>query len=61
MNDQVKTAMPNDLLKQREELYKQLESLHIEPLWRVLGDAAQTEPKVLSIPISGVGRMFSRI
>jgi gentisate 1,2-dioxygenase len=43
-------ALSNDLQSQREQLYKQLEAQNIEPLWRVLGDAAPKTPKVESVP-----------
>jgi gentisate 1,2-dioxygenase len=41
--------LSNELQSQREQFYKQLEAQNIEPLWRVLGDAAPKEPRVTSL------------
>lgn len=42
-------VLSNDLHAQRERLYEQLEAHSIEPLWRVLGDAAPKAPRVQSV------------
>ncbi len=42
-------TLSNELVAQREQLYRQLESRSIEPLWRVLGDAAPKQPRVTSV------------
>jgi gentisate 1,2-dioxygenase len=39
----------NELQAQREQFYEQLHGQSIEPLWRVLGDAAPAEPRVQSL------------
>lgn len=41
---------PNDLQNQREALYQDLETQHIEPLWRMLASATPKEPVVHSVP-----------
>jgi gentisate 1,2-dioxygenase len=41
---------PNDLTRQREELYQELASRSIGPLWRALATAAPTSPVVESGP-----------
>lgn len=39
-------VLSNELKAQREVFYKELEARSIEPLWRVLGDAAPKWPRV---------------
>jgi len=41
--------LSNELQAQREQFYQQLEAQSIEPLWRVLRDAAPKEPRVQSL------------
>ncbi len=41
---------PNDLTRQREELYQELASRSIGRLWRALASAAPTSPVVESVP-----------
>src|SRR5882757_7971396 len=42
-------TLSNEIQAQREQFYEQLEAQSIEPLWRVLGDAAPKEPRVQSL------------
>ena len=43
-------ALSNELQSQRETFYKELESQSIEPLWRMLKNAAPKQPRVQSVP-----------
>lgn len=45
-HDHAPIVLSNELKAQREEFYKELEASSIEPLWRVLGDAAPKSPRV---------------
>ncbi len=51
MNHQAQlSALPNDLVEQREAFYEEIHGQGMEALWRVLATATQHEPRVQSVP-----------